>query len=230
MTFKHKAIAVLEKQLTKQAIVLEVRAWEAGTFFEVDLHVPDADFTQLKGVAHMKCRVAPLNFRDYTISGWDAETKTCTLFIDAAHRGAGSAWVKTLQRNGWISYLKMETHRYQLSGQSNHLFLGDQSAIGHFLALQQLAGEGAIISGAVIMPNAAHRSQFKYDHPLLNLTPLPLQQTYSETIIQWLQQQHLTQHGFICIAGQTKMVIDVRHYLKWAGISGAQIKAQGFWD
>jgi len=39
----------------------------------------------------LEIKVGVLSYRDYTPSGWDAETHTCTLLIHAAHDGPGSA-------------------------------------------------------------------------------------------------------------------------------------------
>ena len=37
--------------------------------------------------SYIKFRMNDLTFRDYTPSGWDADTHTCTLYLDAAHNG-----------------------------------------------------------------------------------------------------------------------------------------------
>jgi NADPH-dependent ferric siderophore reductase len=229
MGFKNKAISVLEKQLTKQALILDVRAWEANTFFEVDLHIPNADFTQAKGAAHLKCRVGPLTFRDYTISAWDAGTKTCTLFIDAGHDGAGSRWVKTIDKTNDLTYLKMETRSYPLLQQGKYLFLGDQSAIGHFIALKQLAGKNEYITGALIIPDGNHRRQLKYYYPDLCLQPIPLQGTHSQTMTAWVKSQTVIGYDGVWLAGNQNMVIETRRHLKQRGMPAQLIKAEAFW-
>jgi NADPH-dependent ferric siderophore reductase len=230
MSLKHKAIQVLERQLTKQALILDIRPWNGNTFFEVDLHVPDADFSKANTVQHLKCRVAPLTFNDYTVSGWDAETQTCTLMIDAGHNGAGAKWVKNLTKPGEISYLKTEQHRYPAMDHGKWLLLGDQSAVGHFLALKQLAGHNPNISGAVIIPDIEHCKQLRYFYPDFGLKSIPLHNSYTESILAWLEQQPVIIYDGICIAGNTRMVIDVRNYLKKRGVAPGKIKAQGFWE
>jgi len=229
MSIKNKAINLLERQITKPALVLETRAWHSGTFYEVDLHIPDADFSQFKGVSHIKCRVSPLTFRDYTISKWDDITKTCTLFVDAAHNGPGSTWVKTLSTQDQISYMQIETHRYPVMDQENYLFLGDQSTIGHFLALQQLATKKAQISGAVVINNKIHQEELRDYYPELSLTPVTLQQCHSQTILTWLQNQSVNNYDMICLAGSSTMIVEVRQYLRKNGVPNNKIKTQGFW-
>jgi len=229
MSIKNKAINLLERQLTKPALVLETRGWHSETFYEIDLHIPDADFNQLKGVAHLKCRVAPLTFRDYTIAKWDDLTKTCTLFVDAAHNGPGSSWVKSLNKQDQISYMQIETHRYPAMDQEKYLFLGDQSTIGHFLALQQLGNKNAQISGALVIDNKNHREELTSYYPELSLTPVALQQCYTQSVLSWLQNQPVDNYDMICLAGNSAMVVDVRQYLRKSGVPNHKIKAQGFW-
>jgi len=230
MSFKDKAIQVLEKQLTKQALILDIRPWHNDTFFEIDLHVPDADFSKANTVQHLKCRVAPLTFNDYTVSGWDAETKTCTLMIDAGHDGAGAKWARSLSKPGEISYLKMEQHRYPVMSGGNWLLLGDQSAAGHFLALKQLADNNPNISGAIIIPDVEHCKQLRYFYPNLGLKSIPLHNNHTDSMLAWLEQHPVIIYDGICIAGNTKMVIEIRQYLKKRGVAANKIKAQGFWE
>jgi len=230
MSFKQKAIQVLEKQLTKQALILDIRPWHNDTFFEIDLHVPDADFSKSNTVQHLKCRVAPLTFNDYTVSGWDAETKTCTLMIDAGHNGAGAEWVKTLSKPGEISYFKTEQHHYPDMSRGSWLLLGDQSAVGHFLALKQLANNNPDISGAIIIPNVEHCKQLRYFYPNFGLKSIPLHNNHTESMLAWLEQHPVIIYDGICIAGNTKMAIEIRQYLKKRGVASSKIKAQGFWE
>ena len=228
MIFGTKTIGLLERRITKTAEVLQTRPWENGTFYEVDLHIPTAEL-DTPGVQHMKCRVGALTYRDYTISAWDAETKTCTLFIDAAHQGAGSAWVKTLHAGDTVSYLHIESRRYMHTPDKPLLFLGDQSAVGHFLALQQLAGKDTPISGAIVLPDATHRAEIKAYYPQLPLQPLDMDDTGAYTLARWLDRlEDITGH-IIYLAGNTHMVIALRQQLRVLGCSGAQIFAQGYW-
>jgi NADPH-dependent ferric siderophore reductase len=229
MGIKDKTIKLIERQLTKKASVLETRTWQGGTFYEVDLHLPEADLGIINGVAHLKCRVAPLTFRDYTIAQWDEETKTCTLFVDAAHDGAGSAWVKLLNQHDEITYLKIEKHRYPLKEAGNYLFLGDQSTVGHFLALRQLIGKNASVNGSLVIPDPAHRRELTTYYPHLGLEPVGLSKTSSAMLKGWLSGRSLLIYDFVFLAGSTEMVVDIRDYLRSCGVAGSIIKAHGFW-
>src|SRR5438045_1888995 len=103
--FTQATADLLERRWLKIAKVLAIRAWDPATFLEIDLHLPDCDMSKWQEAQHMKCKVGPLAYRDYTPSGWDAETRTCTLFIDAGHEGQGSRWVKKLKTGDTVYYL-----------------------------------------------------------------------------------------------------------------------------
>ena len=186
-------------------------------------------FDQQNVAQHLKCRVNRLTFRDYTMANINAASKTCTLLIDAGHQGEGSAWVRTVKKNDEISYLKVEQHRYPSMERGNYLFLGDESAIGHFLTLQQMAANNQNIAVAVIIRSEGNTEQLRHYHPDLLLQSILFQNSYESTMINWLQQQTLSGYDGICIAGNISMVIEARQYLKKHGVAGNKIKAQGFW-
>ena len=102
---KRKAEKLFEPQSLQSGRVLEVRHWEQSTIIEIDLHLPDANMWQWTEIPYIKFKVAAFAYRDYTPSGWDAETSTCTLYVDAAHNGQGSNWARHLKNNDTVSYL-----------------------------------------------------------------------------------------------------------------------------
>ncbi len=227
MNIKDKAIGLLERRITKTALVLATRSWAANSFYEVDLHVPDADFDK-QGVQHMKCRVNQLTYRDYTIAMWDTETRTCTLFVDATHAGPGAAWVKYLKKNDTLSYLNVESHGYNNPANNKLLLLGDQSAVGHFLALQQLAAPGAYIEGAIVIPRVAHRTEFNAYYPDLNLHTLSAEDGSTQALARWMEYRGID-NDMVFLAGNVHMVTALRQQLRVMGYGSKQIDAQGFW-
>ncbi|RVT97338.1 hypothetical protein EOD41_18745 [Mucilaginibacter limnophilus] len=72
--------------------MLEVRWWPGSPVVEIDLYLPGSRMQTWVEVPYIKFRVADLQFRDYTPFGWDAETETCSLLVDAAHKGLGTSW------------------------------------------------------------------------------------------------------------------------------------------
>ena len=62
------------------------------------------------------------------------------------------------------------------------------------------------------------------------LQSIPLHNTHTESMLAWLEQQPVIIYDGICIAGNTKMVIEIRQYLKKRGVVSNKIKAQSFWE
>jgi len=148
----------------KMATVLAIRTWEPGSIREIDLHMPDCDMSGWTSAQHVKCKVGSLTYRDYTPLGWDVETSTCTLLIHTGHEGVGSRWARQLAVGDAVAYQGVRSSHHQPAGQSL-VFLGDETAIGHFLALRQLAGSDARIRGAVLLSEAHHREEFQAYYP-----------------------------------------------------------------
>jgi NADPH-dependent ferric siderophore reductase len=174
-------------------------------------------------------KVGPFTFRDYTPTGWDADTRTCTLYIDAAHDGPGAVWVKNLQPGDAIVYLGIAPTLQSLLPDAKAVFLGDQSALGHFLALMQAAGKQADIEGAIVLPEKAHRSQYGDYIVQLPLDTLPVKRTLADSIIPWLSGKLFPEESIFYLVGNAQLVTTTRSALKQKGIGPKQIKAQGFW-
>jgi len=224
---KKKAIGLFEKQFAKRATILEIRAWNPATFFEVDLHLPGVDMGRWQSVQHMKCKVAEGTYRDYTPAHWDAETETCTLFVDAAHDGYGSRWAAGLSTGDQVIYMGISTTFTKPLSAASLFCLGDSSAIGHFLALEQLAGRGNV-NGALVIKEPGHRNAFQsFFDSALEAIP---QQTSSniDNLHSWLIEQQLS-NAAVYLAGNVPMVVELRKKIKaLPGFSGP-VKVQGFW-
>jgi len=227
---KKRAGKLIEPAL-KSGRVLEVRHWEPATMIEIDLHLPEADMDQWSEVPYIKFRVGNLAFRDYTPTGWDAETRTCTLLIDAAHHGQGSYWARQLEKNDRVNYLKIET-THQSPDQTDLIVgLGDESSIGHLLGLQQLVYPVSRFWGAITMADGAHRTAFSqyFNTPLV---PVSRNDHYgSGSLIRWVQDQGFcTEHTYFYLAGNEGLVIQLRRSLKEMGYMASRIKVKGFWS
>ncbi|RFM28585.1 SIP domain-containing protein [Deminuibacter soli] len=231
---KQKAIALIENRVGKTGRVLGVRHWEPGGFVEIDLHLPDIDMYRFSSVQHIKCRVAPAQYRDYTIAGWDAETHTCTLYIHTAHAGAGSNWANNLEEGDEIVYLGVSGSVHSATERSTLLCLGDASTIGHYWALQQLAHSGrANLCGAIALDHEAYCGQLN-DYLRMNVQPLLQTDAGGETVLlQWMQQELLKrQHEDVTVyvAGYSPAVATLRRQLRSLRYGGALVKAQAFWS
>lgn len=228
---KRKASDLIESRLLKTGSVLEVRLWENATIIEIDLHLPHTAMCDWKRVPYIKFQVAEFTYRDYTPSGWDAETRTCTIYVDATHNGPGSRWAQQLQTGSVVNYLKVEFTQQSPSSTDAVVCLGDESSIGHLLAMQQLTMPSARFTGAVVMSEQEQCQQFK-EYFRTPLEPIERTDEYGHhTLMQWLLQQayHLNNTIFY-LSGNTTMVVQLRKLLKQQGFGSGQIKAQGFWS
>ena len=228
---KKKAERIFEPSQMQTGRVLDVRYWQLSTLIEVDLHLPFADMQQWTEIPYIKFKVASFTYRDYTPSGWDAETSTCTIFIDAAHNGPGSNWAKQLKKNDTVSYFKIGTTHQVAESTSAVIALGDESSLGHMLALQQMVMPAARFSGAVVMGNDDHRSQFRefFRSPLQTVKR---DDTYGHhSLIQWvISQQYALENTVFYLTGNNIMVSQMKKMLKLQGYNSNQIKAKGFWS
>jgi NADPH-dependent ferric siderophore reductase len=225
-----KAIAILEKPLLKAGAVLAVRAWEAAAFYEIDLHLPDTDMRSWQSVQHMKCKVAEATYRDYTPAGWDAETRTCTLYIDAAHDGPGAAWAAGLAQGHTIHHMGIASAHHKPVEDHTLICLGDSSSLGHFLALQQLAGTGSPLTGAIAFTSQTHIRLFKEYFTLPLVTVEAGRADQQEGLSEWLTLQTFEKNTTAYITGHIPTAVQLRRQLRQRKDIGGSIKVNGFWS
>lgn len=228
-----KAIALAEAPFLRDAEVLAIRTWEPGSIREIDLHLPDCDMSGWTSAQHIKCKVGTISYRDYTPLGWDEETCTCTLLIHTGHEGIGSQWARQLRAGDAVSYRRIGSSHHQPVAGREMVFLGDESSIGHFLALKQLAAETPAISGAVLIRELHHQQEFHAYFPGWELEPLKKSaagdyRELEEWVWSWEPREH--PDAVYYLAGYVPAVVDLRKVLRKKGVTGNQIQAKGFWD
>lgn len=228
---RKKAGSIIEPQILKTGRVLEVRTWSPATMIEIDLHLPHVNMYQWQQIPYIKFRVDNLTYRDYTPSGWDAETSTCTVFINTAHSGAGSRWAKQLRRDDTIQYLKIGSTHQGADPTSAIAALGDEASIGHLLALQQIALPGTEFSGAVLMDDTQHREFFNKDLKS-PIQPIARSEMYGHhTLMRWVNtQQYDFRQTVFYLIGNNFMVSQLRKLLKQEGIPLRNIKSECIWQ
>lgn len=227
---RRKAGKLFEHRL-QTCSVLDVRHWEPSTIIEVDLHLPHADIALWNEVPYIKFKVDDFTYRDYTPSGWDAETSTCTIYIDAAHQGPGSQWVKQLKKNDILSYIKIGSTHHKPVATSAVVALGDESSIGHLLALQKMVLPNTRFSGGLVIGNEHHRKLF-HEYFWSPLVPVARKDIFGHhSLMEWVLEQHYSlENTVFYLAGNNTMVAQLRKLLKNQGYPSAQIKMQGFWS
>lgn len=217
--------------ILKTGRVLEVRTWRPATMIEVDLHLPLVNMHQWQEVPYIKFRVGNLSYRDYTPTEWDASTSTCTLFINTAHVGPGSLWARGLRRNDAIQYIKTGSTHQGIKAMPALTALGDESSIGHLLALQQMSSATTHFSGAVLIDDKQHRAFFDKSMKSF-IQPIARNEMYGHhTLMRWIYtQQYPLRDTVFFLSGNNVMVSQLRKLLKQEGCSSANIKSQGFWQ
>jgi NADPH-dependent ferric siderophore reductase len=228
---KKRAGTLIEPSLLKPGTVLEVRRWEPLSMVEIDLHLPFADMSVWSEIPYIKFRVAELTFRDYTPFGWDADTRTCTLIIDAAHKGPGSEWAKKLQKKDTIHYLKTDTTHQTPDATSLVVGLGDESSMAHLLALQQMTLPVTRFEGALLVDNSEHRRLFG-EYFKSPLQAIARRDDYGHhSLMDWVNEQgYCFAHTFFYLTGNNVQVSQLRKLLKQKGHPGDKIKVKGFWE
>ncbi|REA63772.1 hypothetical protein DSL64_04915 [Dyadobacter luteus] len=223
---KQKALSLIENAFGKSGRVLAVRAWESAGFVEIDVHFPEMVMSGWEKVQHAKIKVGEGVYRDYTPAGWDNETHTCTLYVDTMHNGPGSTWASSLQVGDPITYVGVSnTFHKPLSGKM--IVLGDMSALGHYLALQQLAA-GQSISGAIAVDEedmAEFESTFRWNVKAVKKNDAG----GLASLLQWTQDIDLT-NTEVFIAGHIPTGIQLRKELKKRKDQPNSVRVQGFWS
>ncbi len=226
---KRKAGSLIDNHLVKTGTVLETRHWATKAMVEIDLHLPECGM-EWEQVQYIKCRVGQFTFRDYTPAGWDADTHTCTLYVDTRHEGAGAQWAKGLQKGDALEYIGISTTRHAPISGSTVIGLGDESSIGHLFALQQLTQDKAEFTGAVVIGGESSRTEFN-EYFRTPLEPIERINGFGHhALLDWLtQQKHNLTNTILYLVGNSVMVDQLRRVLKTQGYSSSQIKAHGFW-
>jgi len=228
---KKKAERWFEPQSLNSGRVLEVRHWEPSTIIEIDLHLPNADMWAWTEVPYIKFKVEPFTYRDYTPAGWDAETSTCTLYVDAGHKGIGSTWARNLKKDDEVNYLKIGTSHQSPENTPAVISLGDESSLAHILALQQMVMPATRFSGAVLMADGQHRDFFSRYFPS-SIKTLSRDDVYGHhSLLQWVaDQDYPLDNTVFYLTGNNVMVSQLRRMLRLQGYTSGQVKAKGFWS
>jgi len=229
-TILKKAAAGLLERMLDPAYVVEVRAWQPATFYEVDVHLPSVDMGQWNTIKRFKCKVDAFEYRDYTPALWNADTNICTLYIEAGHNGSGSRWVKRLKTGDQI--LVGVAHAASLPAQTGNLLgLADGSALGHFLGLKQLTDRQKHPMDVAIYLHAEYQlpTSLLANNTEFDFIVKPDSHCLS-TLEEWCMSKDLSIYTTIYIAGYIPMVTGLRKKLKATPNVSARIYSYGFWS
>jgi NADPH-dependent ferric siderophore reductase len=224
---KQKALSLIENALRKYGTVLAVRGWEPATFFAIDIHFPEMDMSGWQRVQHIKMKVDDGVYRDYTPAEWNSDKRTCTLYADAQHDGPGSRWVRSLRTGDQVVYVGVGNTLHRTTA-GDMVVLGDMSALGHYLALQQLA-DGRPVSGAIALADDGHISQFKNTFKWNVQAVKQRDEGGLLSLLQWANSVDL-EGTDVYIAGHIATGIQLRKELRKRKDQPGSIRVQGFWS
>jgi NADPH-dependent ferric siderophore reductase len=224
-----RAFSTLLDKISSPAKVLAVRSWGPGTMYELDLHLPTVDMSKWTAIPRLKCRVDEdkLEFRDYTPARWDVMHRTCTLYIEAGHQGAGSSWIQRLGQGDNIFVAHAQAEKLPLAP-GKVLCLGDGSALGHLLALKHLTSRLEHPMDTCV----ALQAEYKIPSDLIHgNSDMDFRSTSNvqASLSQWLHTRSLSTYTSVYIAGNMKLVSGLRQQLKAQPEMQAQLYVKGFW-
>jgi NADPH-dependent ferric siderophore reductase len=224
-----KALSTLLDKISSPAQVLAVRIWKPGSMYELDLYLPTVDMAKWTTIPRLKCRVdnEKMEFRDYTPAIWDVAHRTCTLYIEAGHQGAGSSWIKRLCPGDSIFVAHAHAEKLPVV-QGRVLALGDGSALGHLLAFKQLTSrlEHPLDACVALHNNYKIPLGLREDNPDIDFCPTT---DVHATLTQWLQTRPLSSYTSVYLAGNIKLVAGLRRQLKAQSELQARLYVTGFW-
>ena len=225
-----KTVSIVEKLFVKSGEIKAVRAWSGGNLHEIDIHLANVDFEKWDKAQSIKCRISALHYTDYTLAMWDSREKICTLYIDTSHNGQGSTWAKNQCAGDPFYYVKIEPEKhYPITGK-RLVFIGDQTSVGHFCSLQQLASKNTKISGFIAVNNQQTADDFYQNCVWLPLQAISVQNDIYYQTKEWLKINYTEKDNFVFyVVGGAELVICIRRLLKTYGVAGSQIKSKGFW-
>jgi NADPH-dependent ferric siderophore reductase len=138
-----------------------------------------------------------------------------------------------LKAGDTVSYLGVGSSQQEPAPGRPLVFLGDETAIGHFLALRQLAGSGAEICGAVTLSEEHHRDEFGQYFTGWEVQSLKKGEArdYGK-LEEWIGGLDILRYrdAMFYLAGNSREVVRLRRLLRQMGVSPGRVKAQGFWN
>lgn len=225
-----KAMSGLFDKMLSPGIVIGVTRWKPATMVEIEVQVSTLHMGKWKTIHRVKCRVADLEYRDYTPTSWNAEKGTFKIYVEAGHDGAGSRWAQQIKAGDEILFGAV--HAAQIpSKEGSILCLVDLSALGHALTLKQLIEPsgfplevGVFLHEPYEIPARLRAENAEFDF-------LFEENGHSTAVLEkWMKSKKITNYESICIAGNTSMVSQLRKKLKAIPEFNARIFAQGFWS
>lgn len=188
--------------------------------------------SSLKGLSfrpgqEIEFRVSDTSFRHYTPASLDPEKETLEVIFFLHGLGPGSAWAKSLQQDQTVNLLG-PGGKFCLRPGGRHLFLGDESTLGLFQALQHAAKDK--ITG--ILETDASQKHWPNLLGLRSLKSVQRGAEHGQALLAWVEQHFASQHhddSQYYIVGHAQSVVSLRRALKAKGCKRSQIHTKIYW-
>jgi NADPH-dependent ferric siderophore reductase len=210
----------------RKATVTEVHYYHEA-FKKIAFCGEDLKKRDCKPGAQIEPRVSDTEFRHYNPSAYDVKKGTGEMLIYLHGNGPGSDWAEKLVVGDSIALMgpankiSLDTTRRKV------VFLGDETAVGTFLFMQQGLEAGQQYAGAV-----ETASELVHIPRLvgLNLPGIARQQTAGAALLSWLKE-NLEQHkdALFYLLGHSGTNKLLRNYLKEQDIPGHSIVTTKYW-
>lgn len=221
-----KLLADLVASVNKKAVVTNIHYYHPQ-FKKIVFQGDDLKGLKCKPGAQIEPRVSDTDFRHYNPSAFDSSTGTCEMLIYLHKQGAGSRWAENVQP-GEPVYLMGPANKISLNTSAPKVvLLGDETAIGTFLFMQNGLSKAQQLYGAV-----ETEKHLQHLPQLVGLRlPVVVRRANRAEALLDIAAQYLphtnAQFYLLGHAGTNKLL---KRYLTQNGINSSQITTVKYWE
>jgi NADPH-dependent ferric siderophore reductase len=181
----------------------------------------------------IKIRVNDLDFRYYTPSYFNREKGICQLLVYLNKKGPGSNWAETLETGDEVKLLRPEGGIRFDHEASHHFFFGDETSIGLFNSLKDIAlREDKEYFGVLEL---SEENQASLDALKLMVDTVTSHiDNPAGNAIAWMEDMHpdcwaAWKDARFYLTGRAASIQRFKIYLQQKGVSNDQIKTAAYW-
>lgn len=173
-------------------------------------------------------RVSDQDYRHYTPCNWNIEEGYTDVIFYLHGQGPGSDWAEKRQPGDQLKMIGPGGKFTLIPAARQYVFLGDETTIGLFLAMQQAIGSDAVITGVI------ESEPFAMKWPAMCGLTLAVCERISDfrgkAIWQWVSQHVVwDEHTVFYISGHAGSIQLLKKELLAKGIHHAQVKTKPYW-
>jgi NADPH-dependent ferric siderophore reductase len=177
--------------------------------------------------AQLEPRVSDTHFRHYNPSAFDKKTGTLEMMIYLHQSGPGSEWAESVKAGDAVYFMGPANKISLDTSKESVVFLGDETAIGTFLFMQNGLAKTQKFAGAV-ETEASLKSIT--DTVELALPTVTKTNTNGEALLHWLEDNfEQNRSAQFYLLGNASANNLLRNYLKEKHITNSQITSVKYW-